>query len=45
MSQKIVIAIVILFVLGSCTWYEQFKWHECRRVGHAWFYCVMTQNK
>ena len=34
---------VILFALAG--WWQVFRWHDCRHVGHSKLYCIMTVGK
>lgn len=33
----VVIAMVLIFALA----WQIFKWHECFKVGHSFFYCLL----
>lgn len=29
---------------GAVTWWQIFRWQECRQVGHSLFYCFITMG-
>lgn len=38
------IALFILFI-GLMVWWDVYKFHDCRKVGHSMLYCVMDIGK
>ena len=42
---KTLAGFLLLFaLLGFAVWWQAYRWHDCRRVGHTFFYCLMTAN-
>lgn len=39
-----IIGLVGLVIFAAVEW-EKYKWHECRKVGHGFWYCVWHQGK
>ncbi len=37
------ILIVVLFSLGI--WWQIYRFHDCRKVGHSLTYCILTVGK
>jgi hypothetical protein len=37
-----IVAVIAFFALAFL--WERFKYHECKKVGHGTFYCVMTSG-
>ena len=31
-------------LIGLMVWWQVFRWHECRKVGHSRLYCIMQSN-
>ena len=47
METKYVIAGIGLFMvfIGFSVWWQVYKYHDCKRVGHSTFYCIMSIGK
>lgn len=39
------VALAFAALLGFGVWWERYKFHDCRKVGHSRLYCVMDIGK
>ena len=42
--QGIGILLGIAGVIALVVWWQMFRWHECRMVGHSRLYCVLSSS-
>ena len=43
----LLLAVVAFFVavVGAAIWWQMYRWHDCRIVGHSWLYCLATVSR
>jgi hypothetical protein len=39
-----IIVLAVLAVVGLGVWWEVYKYHDCKMVGHSTLYCVLKIN-
>ncbi len=37
--------VFITFMIGLAIWWQVYRFHDCRRVGHTRTYCIFTIGK
>lgn len=45
MTKIIVYMLFIVVLFGLGIWWQTYKFHDCRRVGHTKLYCIMDIGK
>jgi hypothetical protein len=45
MKAFILYAMVLMGIIGLGLWWQVYKFHDCKNVGHSTLYCVMDFGK